>query len=186
MVRQLNGRCIDWVRLLAERNNAAAGKSVVENRDLWLGLDVRHMSPLATLPFVIVDAHFTDISSWAGAVRGQIDVIDDSVGVPMLDATRELMDEVAMFAWQVVRWDRTTAQLSLGMTASVAELISSLGPQQMREISRSGAGWLQLRWRKDARFWRELLTAASQDDSRLLSVLSLHAKLRLCSDLTRA
>jgi hypothetical protein len=162
-----------------------SGRAITENRELWLALHTDRVAEIATLPFVIVDAQFADFSWWEASVRGDVLLHDEFATRAASNSAMELMDEVAMFAWQVVRWDRTTAQLSLGMTPAVADIISSLGPQQMRSISKAGAHCLQLRWQDDVRFWNELLTAATEGEPKTLSLLSLHAKLRICSELAR-
>jgi hypothetical protein len=185
VVRQLNARCVDFVRESAGRADTQCDKAITENRELWLALHADRVAGIATLPFVIVDAQFADFSWWEASVRGDVLPHDENATKPASESSMELMDEVAMFAWQVVRWDRTTAQLSLGMTPAVADIISSLGPQQMRAISKAGALGLRLRWHNDTRFWRELLTAAIHSETKALSLLSLHAKLRLCSELAR-
>jgi hypothetical protein len=174
---------VDFVRESADRDGSHSDRAITENRELWLALHADRVAGIATLPFVIVDAQFADFSWWEASVRGDVPLHDENATKPASESSTELMDEVAMFAWQIVRWDRNTAQLSLGMTPAVADIISSLGPQQMRAISKAGAHCLRLRWHNDARFWRELLTAAIHSETKALSLLSLHAKLRLCSEL---
>ena len=93
------------------------------------------------------------------------------------------MQEIAMFAWQTARWDRTVAQLSLGMTASVVEVIAALTPKQVREISDRESQVIEVRWSNDPPLWRDLLLAAVAGNDEKMAELRLHAKLLLCGEL---
>ena len=93
-----------------------------------------------------------------------------------------LVHELILFAWKVAGTDRAVAQLSFGMTPVVAEIIATLNSQQVRAITTRPTACVRLRWADDAGLWRDLLTAAI-DDEASLSQLQLHAKLKHCSEL---
>jgi hypothetical protein len=95
------------------------------------------------------------------------------------------MHEVIMFAWQTARWDRTVAQLSLGMTPSVADTVAALTPQKVREIAARESQAVEIRWANNPVFWRDVLVAASEGSDERLAELHLHAKLLLCGELAK-
>ena len=103
-------------------------------------------------------------------------------GLPQ-DASKNLMHEAIMFAWQLVSSDRTTAIMSFGMLASVAQIIAELTPKDIREIATREHAAITIRWADDAQLWREFLVAASAGDDNRLAALHLYAKLLLCGDL---
>lgn len=84
------------------------------------------------------------------------------------------------------RWDRTVAQMALGMSPSVAEVIAALTPQQIREVAARESQGIRVRWADDPRFWRDLLMSAKAGDGEKLAELHLHAKLLLSSELLHA
>lgn len=92
------------------------------------------------------------------------------------------MHETIMFAWQTARWDRTAAQISLGTSPSVTDVIAALTPQQIRVIATREAQAVRVRWANDSQFWRDLLVAANAADQKGLAALHLHAKLSVCSE----
>lgn len=95
------------------------------------------------------------------------------------------MHETAMFAWQTARWDRTAAQMFLGMSSSVTDVIAALTPQQIRIIAAREPRAIRVRWADDPPLWRDLLAAASTGDQKRLATLHLHAKLLLASELAQ-
>jgi hypothetical protein len=94
-----------------------------------------------------------------------------------------LTQETLIFAWHSVKWDRRVAQLSLGMSPAVADIIAALLPQQLADISGHYSSELHLRWQGSAQFWSQLLRTASSGDSEALEEIRLHAKLRFCGEL---
>ncbi len=188
LVHQLNERCIE---LLCEVAAAAARPStlpiVTENSELWVRIDPETRQRAARLPFVIVDAHFKDEAWWRRVTANrppEAGTEEPSNGLPR-QASEHLMHETTIFAWQTARWDRTVAQMSLGMSPSVADFIAALTPQQIRAIAARESQGIRVRWADDPRLWRDLLTAAKAGDGEKLAELHLYAKLLMCSDLAQ-
>ncbi|MEO8017843.1 MAG: hypothetical protein ABI769_08525 [Pseudomonadota bacterium] len=172
---------------IAAAGGAAGLGMIAENRALWIRLGDEAGRELAMFPFVIVDAQFANASWWrrasAPGVRETAPTRTENGLTNNLSV--ELMHEVSMFAWQMARWDRMAAQMSLGMTSSVADTIAALTPQQLRTIASTMADAIEVRWGNDVSFWCELLDAATSRDMKRLTALQLHAKLRLCSELVQ-
>jgi len=184
LVRQLNLRSIELLCRVAENRDTVLDV-VALNREAWIGATREARHSLAMLPFVLVDARFMDAAWWrkmSGIDVHQHGAGEDSNGLPV-DSSAELMQETMMFAWQTARWDRSTAQLLLGMSSGVANVIAALTPQQVRTIAAREPHAVRVRWGDDPWFWRDLLYAASRSDQQRLAALQLTGKLRICSEL---
>jgi hypothetical protein len=186
LVQQLNERCIG---LLCEMATRAARDNtlplIAEHAELWAGLGGEARRAAANLPLLIVDAHFSDVEWWRRMVEPRTEndaTVTAPNGLPR-EASEHLMHETTMFAWQTARWDRTVATLSLGIAPSVTSIIAALTPQELRMIATRESQAIRVRWSDDARFWRDLLLAASAGDDKRLAALRLHAKLMLCGEL---
>jgi hypothetical protein len=186
LVRQLNERCIELLCDLAVADARHTDFPILTgNREIWAGLEPEARNRAARMPFIVVDAKFSDDEWWRHAAQSRARAVGaeaPSNGLPH-EASEQLMHEVTMFAWQTARWDRTVAQLSLGMTPSVAEIIAALTPQQVREIAAREEQVVEFRWANNAVFWRDLLVAATEGSDERLAELHLHAKLLLCGEL---
>ena len=184
LVRQLNLRSIELLCRVAETCDTVLDV-VALNREAWVGATRETRHSLAMLPFVLVDARFMDAAWWrkmSGIDVHQHGAAEGSNGLPD-DSSAELMQETMMFAWQTARWDRSTAQLLLGMSSGVANIIAALTPQQVRTIAAGQPHAVRVRWGDDPWFWRDLLCAASRSDQQRLAALQLTGKLRICSEL---
>jgi hypothetical protein len=181
LVYRYNERCLG---LLCGPNAgpiAARSLAIAANLDLLRNLDRRNLGRAARLPFVIMDLRFADGAWWRDLLQaspfnaGSPAILTPEAESPDLVIARETV----MFAWQTARWDRSTAQLSFGMSTRVVEVISHLSPAQVTEISSTQSDELRLRWDDDLKFWRDLLLAAASSDADLLDDILLHAKLQL-------
>ncbi|MEO8064752.1 MAG: hypothetical protein ABI821_18625 [Pseudomonadota bacterium] len=183
-MRQLNLRSVELLCRVAE-NCDSAPDVVALNREAWIAATGEARYSLSRLPFVLVDIRFVNAVWWhrmSAIDLHQHGAAEGSNGLPD-DSSAELMQETMMFAWQTARWDRSAAQLLLGMSARVANIIAALTPQQVRTIAAREPHAVRVRWGDDPWFWRDLLFAASISDQQRLAVLQLTGKLRICSEL---
>lgn len=189
LVYQLNERCMELLSKVAASDACAAALPIVaENRDLWSRLECEPRRIAARLPFVVLDVHFADQGWWQRVTSSCSEQRASEARCKLLppEASEQLMHETVMFAWQTARWDRTVAQMVLGMSRSVAELISSLTPRQILAIATRESQSIGVRWANDPRFWRDLLLAAQTGNDERLADVQLHAKLLFCSELARS
>lgn len=188
LVYQLNERCIGLLCEVAAADARHATLPIVtENRELWVHLELEARQRAARMPFMIVDAQFKSEAWWqrvAESRAADTEAEESFNGFPH-EASEHLMHETIIFAWQTARWDRTVAQMSLGMSPPVAELIAALTPRQIRAIAARESQGIRVRWADDSRFWRDLLVAAKAQDDERLAELHLHAKLLLCGELAQ-
>jgi hypothetical protein len=193
-VHRFNERCLEMLYAVASSSTSETTTPVIgEIRELWIGLDIEARRRVAKMPFVILDAHFKSADWWRRVARSVAEpplgerateiVESHSASALPPDASKILMHEAIMFAWQLVGSDRTTAIMSFGMIAAVAKIIAELTPKEIREIASLEHSAITIRWAKDVQLWRDLLAAASEGDDDRLAALHLHAKLLLCSNL---
>jgi hypothetical protein len=188
LVHQLNERCFELLCDLAAADTRHTDLPLLaDNREIWIRVEPEARHRAARMPFVVVDAKFSDEAWWrhAAASRARVAGAEAfSNGLPH-EASEQLMHEVIMFAWQTARWDRTVAQLSLGMTPSVADIVAALTPQKVREIAARESHAVEIRWANNPVFWRDVLVAASEGSNERMAELHLHAKLLLCGELAK-
>jgi hypothetical protein len=193
MVHRFNERCIELLCAVASSSTPGTAPAVAENREHWITLDLEARGRFAKMPFVIVDAHFKNADWWRRVARSAADPSlneragenlesNSANGLPH-DASKNLMHEAIMFAWQLVSSDRTTAIMAFGMLASVTEIIGELTPKDIREIATREHSAIAIRWADDVQLWRELLVAANAGDDNRLAALHLQVKLLLCGEL---
>jgi len=174
---QLNVRCLKLLSEMAARPNTTDWPLIAQNRELWSKLDARTIEQAARFPFVILDAHFTDVEWWRSESK------PPETSQWPTSVSEQLMSETLIFAWHTAKWDRRVARLSLGMLPAVAEEIAALTPQQLSAISARHSSALRLRWQDDPDFWTQLLVAAKCDDNDRLEDVHLHAKLLLAGEI---
>lgn len=188
LVYQLNERSIDALCDVAIRNSPEVRLEVIAaNRELWARLDADGRQAIARLPFLVLDAHFREEAWWRRAAEQMTRAVPqggEGNDLPH-ELAEQLMHETTMFAWQTARWDKTVAQLSLGMTSGVVAIVATLTPQQIRVIATTQSEGIRVRWDDDVQFWRELLKAANAKEARKLAELHLLAKLRLCGGIAQ-
>jgi hypothetical protein len=195
MVYGFNERCIELLCAVAPSSNSqTTSAAIAENRELWINLNIDARRRIAKIPFVIMDANFKRDDWWHRVSQSVVDsALSDSPAAENVgaystsgfspEASKNLMQETIMFAWQLVGSDRTTAIMSFGMVAPVAEIISELTPKEVREISTREHSAVKLRWADDVKLWRDFLLAANAGDDDRLAALHLHAKLLICGDM---
>ena len=71
-------------------------------------------------------------------------------------------------AWHLARSQRKVARVILGMSQATADVISNYTLVQTMGLADVHPHWLQPRWPRHTRMWRDLLEAAAMDDSTIL------------------
>jgi hypothetical protein len=164
---------------------AMAWPPVAAHRALWSAVDAGAIRRAVRLPFVILDARFMDQAWWRATCQDPERIAEAGANAAAwpADVSEELMSELLVFAWHMVKWDRRVAWLTLGILPGVADVLAALTPQQLAHISRRQRRVLQLRWQHDPAFWSRLLTTARDGDEQALSDIHLQAKILLSTTL---
>lgn len=194
MVHRFNERCIELLCAVASSSTlGTTTPAVAENREHWISLELEARRRVAKMPFVILDARFRSADWWRRVAQSASGPFfnegarenpesHNASGLPP-EASSKLMHEAMMFAWQLVSADQTTAIMSFGMFAPVAQIIAELTPKDIREIAIRDHSAITLRWADDVQLWREFLVAAKAGDDNRLAAVHLQVKLLLCGDL---
>lgn len=178
LVHELNEHCLEMLEKLAERPTEeirvdGAFEIVRLHRDLWRRLDKNARRRAARCPFLLVNVKFQNETWWRSAKDDCSEPHKDADTASFFPAktARELMGETLMLAWLTARSDPRTATLLLGLAPTVAEIIASLRPRDIRRIVAQHSRQLRPRWEASPRFWQQLLVAAKGgNDSSLIDV----------------
>lgn len=164
---ELNGQFIDLLAFHAATPSAAASHPLLEElRPLLLALDPAARRRVACCPYLLMDAGFGDPQRWLWA-HGYA-VREEGPAPPglHLNAPRgiALARQVFAYAWHLVRSHRTAARIALGMSARTAEILANSTLGQTMGLADAHPEWLQPRWPRHARMWRDLLEGAARGE----------------------
>lgn len=180
LIHRFNSHCIGVIGRAVAEGDAWAVPAIVENRELWISLDDRARARAGQIQFLILDLRFNDDDWWQRAMTATAPTPAQSFAYPLAET---LMEQTLLLATQIVSWDALAARMLLGMSPSVAEWMHGLHPHVLANIRRCYVAELQLRWRNEYRFWRDLLTAASDNDEKAMSACRMDARLLYGGDM---
>lgn len=168
-VAELNAQLIEL--LVSQAANAAGPWPLPgELRPLLANFEPAARRRVATCPYLLVDAGFSDPQRWLWA-HGY--AVCDSQ--PVMEASITSMPrgivlarQVFAYAWHLARSQRKVARVILGMSQATADVISNYTLVQTMGLADVHPHWLQPRWPRHTRMWRDLLEAAAMDDSTIL------------------
>lgn len=174
---EINIQCIEALRELASRRDAAASQPAVvtELRPLWLGLSADASIQMAACPFLLVDAGFNDEARWRTLQESGVhDTPRDSVSSCFAGAlSAGFVRRVLVYGWHLARAHAQVARVALGMSPSCARRIAALSLRDLDWVSEQQPGWVRLRWESQPVIWRQFLLAAVNSDRTALQHISL-------------
>jgi len=168
---EFNGQFIELLILQAMTASTPAEQPLIaELRPLLLKLDPAARGRAAACPYLLMDAGFADPQRWLWA-RGY--AVRDSqppwqASVPNCPQGIALARQVFAYAWHLARSHRKVARVALGMSTATAEVLSSYTLVQTMGLAEVHPHWLQPRWPRHARMWRELLQGACRGEGAFL------------------
>ncbi|MDE2050468.1 MAG: hypothetical protein KGJ72_05565 [Gammaproteobacteria bacterium] len=166
----VNHRCLD---LLAEQvlTLSPQGQPALRQLgELWRALDERSRWQAAACPYLLVDACFAEPQRWqwlSGARVGEPPP-GPSASFFTVPQTAAVARTVFVYAWSLAVNHAAGARLILGIHPHCASLLGACKVSQVHELAEHGSGWLRPRWLKRIRLWRQMLTAAAEDDAAML------------------
>jgi hypothetical protein len=185
LVHQLNERCLTLLCTWAASADSCKLPLIAHHRGVWSSIGADVVERAARFPFLILELHFANEEWWRKLTEVSSDArpegSQDSPWPPLF--AEELLQEILIFAWHTVRWDRRVGRLSLGASPGVAESIAELTPRQLAVVAQRHNGELRLRWQDDTDFWSAVLRAARSGNEEALTEIHRHAKLLLCGEL---
>lgn len=184
-LRDLNRRCIDLLAQAAHRRTEHPLSLICS-----LQTELRASTPAsreraAERAFLLLDLEFGNAPWWQAIVHNPERQIRNTSLHPAFPryAALPLTRATLIGAWRAVCADAHSAQILLGLDATVAELLVSLPATAIDHIAHHAHPHLRPRWADHPAFWRALLGAANRDDSRQLSRVDVQGIQLLTSDM---
>jgi hypothetical protein len=186
-VAELNLLFIDLLILQALSKATPKDRPLpAEVRPQRLKLDPSARRRAAACPYLLMDAGFDDPQRWLWAHGYAVCEVEPPWQAALSNVPQgvALARQVFAFAWHLAGAQRKLARMTLGMSAGTAEVLSNYTLVQTMTIADRYPCWLQPRWPRHVRMWRELLQGASRgegpqlEQSRLRGVQLLASELR--------
>jgi hypothetical protein len=168
-VAELNAQ---FIELLVFQSTNLSGSWPLPNelRPLLASLEPAARRRAAACPYLLVDAGFSDAQRWLWAhgyaVCDSQPVVEPSI--TNIPRGIVLARQVFAYAWHLARSQRAAARVVLGMSQATADVISNYTLVQTMGLADVHPHWLQPRWPRHTRMWRDLVEAAAADDGNVL------------------
>jgi hypothetical protein len=132
---------------------------------------VHERAQLADIPALLVDIEFRHAEWWQQVAMRPTRFADPAGPrhVTRRRALRSLTRAALAYAWNIVHQDRPGAQIVLGMSTGVIEVIAGIGPVQMQQIADRSLWHLRPRWHDRPALWRHLLRPHARPESARLA-----------------
>jgi hypothetical protein len=182
---EVNERCIEMLVNAARHDLGRNFALVAELREPLLRLDPRMRQRAAAQAFLLVDLEFSNVDWWRAARTQGTQPLRIPLwrgAFPRASAV-QLAVATLMLAWNSVRTDPSGAQVLLGMTLPVAEIIAAFRFEDIDRIARKRFAYARPRWEDRPAVWRRLLAAAQANDPKAMGAFKLHAVQLLAGDL---
>ncbi len=182
---RVNEQCIALLAELAASVGTQPTFGLVEPlRDLLLAMDSASRRRAAQTPHLLVDVQFRNAAWWRDVAtrpeRTEVRAQNSQSGRTRLVAmTRATL----MLAWHSARAEREAAQVMMGISPSVVDLIAGLSPVDLNRVSERHYRQLAPRWPDRPATWRHLLLGARTGDAAALRRFSVHGVQLLGGDL---
>ncbi|MFZ0501982.1 MAG: hypothetical protein WAU49_09480 [Steroidobacteraceae bacterium] len=181
---EVNHTCLG---LLAEQvlaQGSEAQQPLRQVGELWRALDERSRWRAAACPYLLVDACFGEPQRWQCLSGSRV---NDAIRPPSasfftVPRTAAVARTVFVYAWSLVINHSEGAPNVLGIHPYCAGLLGACSVTQVHELAEHGCGWLQPRWLKHARLWRQMLVAAAEDDVATLERSRTHGVQMLAAE----
>lgn len=136
-------------------------------------LDVAARIRLAKLPFVLLDAGFTNGEMWFAEHLGQSAItMEDSLWLDGYDL-HVLARSLFTYAWHFTRHHADAARIVFGMSKQTSDLFASLSLRDLERVILQRGHWVRPRWEHQPDRWDKLLERARTGDSAVLDQRAL-------------
>ena len=184
-VRDLNRRCIDLMAQAAHRKTEHPLSIICTVRTDLCASTPASRERAADRAFLLLDLEFGNALWWRAIVHDP----ERQIRKPSLHpafpryAALPLTRATLIAAWRAVCADAYSAEILLGLDATVAELLINLPVTSIDHIARHIHPHLRPRWADHPAFWRALLRAANREDGRQLSRIDVQGIQLLTGDM---
>lgn len=182
---EVNARCIEMLVNAARHDFGRNFALVAELRESLLRLDPQMRQRAAAHAFLLVDFEFGNFDWWraAGTYGTSAARLPLWRGAFPRASAVQLAVATLMLAWNSVRSDPTSAQVLLGMTRPVSEVIAGFKFEDIDRIARKRFAYARPRWEDRPATWRRLVAAAQTPDPKAMGAFKLHAVQLIAGDL---
>lgn len=181
----MNARCIEMLVNAARDERGCTFALVADLRELFKSLDPATRQRAARCAFLLSDLELSNADWWHVAHNHPAQPIRTPpwrASFPRPSAI-QLARATLLLAWNSLQVEPPTAQVLLGITTPVAEVIANLQFDEIDPIARARYRHVRPRWDDRPAVWRRLLLAAQTADESLLTEFNLHALQLLTGEL---
>lgn len=167
-VQRVNQRCIEGLTKAARMARLDMSPLVTELREVLLQMTPETRARAAHRTFLLVDMELGNTDLWRRfkSHPARVDRALNGRGTFSRAAAVELARETLILAWYGVRADRHGANLLLGMSAAVSDIIAGLSLADINRIAERQFRYVRPRWEDRPDLWLNLLSASQTPDIR--------------------
>ena len=183
-VYEVNLRCIEMLVNAARMEEERSFALVTELREPLKSLDPTMRQWAARCGLCLVDMELGNVNWWHIARHHPSQPIRTPPwrGSFPRPSAIQLAHRALLLAWNSLRTDPATAQVLLGMTEPVAEIILNLTLDEIVHIAQARFRHVRPRWDDRPATWRRLVLAAQTADADLLHEFNVQALQLLTGD----
>jgi hypothetical protein len=185
VLAELNEQCLSLLAEEAAAGNPASAHPMLRDLvQLWSKLDAKALKRAAACPYLLVDTGFADPHRWLWAQGREVLERERGPTVPFFTVPRAgtLMRTVLTYGWHLAQNRQSAARLLLGMSPQCVNLVRACTLTQVSELAAKHPAWLQPRWPRHVRIWRDFLGAAVAGEGRSLQQARLRGLQILAAD----
>jgi hypothetical protein len=174
---EMNAQCVELLCDMARRPAMLLPPLLAGSLPAWLAMTPGASLRLAGVPWLLVDAGFSDGSP--ARAPGPVHELAPLVVAPLSGApffgaeARDFFRRVLMFSWHLVRTRPQLARIALGIPPVPAQVLARMRLAALDALAESQPGALRPRWENSPGLWRVLLAAAQREDGAGVAEASL-------------
>jgi hypothetical protein len=183
---EVNEKCVELLVEMADGTSKDVPFVLVPPLlDVLRAMDSGSRRRAGRCPFLVVDIGFRDEVWWRELKGGfgRVSKQASRVGnFPRRQAVH-LARSTLTLAWHVAQSDELDGALMLGMSVGCQEVIRSLGLAELEEASEKLWRHVRPRWEDQPAVWRQLLTAAMNNDAQQAADVTMRGLQLLVGDM---
>jgi len=167
-MQRVNQRCIEMLTQAARMAPPEMSPFVSELREVLLQMTPEMRARAACRTFLLVDMELGNTDLWRRFKSHHTRTEPIPKGREMFPRATaiQLARATLVLAWYGVRTDRHAANLLLGMSAAVSDIIASLSLVEIDRIAERQFRHVRPRWEDRPELWLKLLSASQTPDIR--------------------
>ena len=174
---ELNAQCLELLSDQARAQPLHGSACLRPIAEIWPTLDAGARRRVASCPYLLVDAGFSDPTRWCWFEERQVNDLAPQPFKPSfftVPRASAVTQQVFMYAWHLAQSHDVTAQILLGIPLHCTHLISGCTLPRIHELAEQHPDWIRPRWLNQAKVWRGLLLAAASGEVVALENARMH------------